>query len=204
LSHYAMASFPAESAGNLSDAHTSADSILPSLLSEPSPSGVRFNWLLPPFDGEPPPIQIRRRVISGLAVMAFFAVLSLLAFGRYEPVTLKAPPWLRLLGPILIAIALVVVRSVRLGRRWRWWAMAFCIALTLGYTANALVVDEDDPLVCMLYALTMVSTLSLPWEARWETVLGLTNMVAFTVAALTGVVESSDDGSSWRYSADSP
>ncbi len=128
--------------------------------------------------------------------MALLAAASSLVFGQYQPVTRTAPLWLQLFGPILTGISLVVMWFVRLGHRWRWCALAFCIALALSYTAIALLADEDDPLVCALYALTLVSTLSLPWEAGWQAVLGLVSMLAFTAAALAGTVES-DDTERW-------
>ena len=50
-------------------------------------------------------LAMRHRARPGivtLAAMALLAVVSAVAFGRYEPVTLKAPLWLRRLDLILI------------------------------------------------------------------------------------------------------
>jgi hypothetical protein len=134
--------------------------------------------------------RLRQLLLVGLAVLA--------AFGMAEHVfpilsgsarTLEPLPF-QIVNLILVSIAALGVPWI--GRNWRWWTLAFCITLTLSVTLAGIIVDEDDPVLMTLFVLVITSAVSIPWEAKWQGMLGLVALGSFSVSAMTGTVKQND------------
>jgi hypothetical protein len=60
-------------------------------------------------------------------------------------------------------------------------------------TAITIAADKDEP----LFVIVLTSATIIPWSVKWQSLVGVASLVAFTFASMIGVIESSG-GSSWR------
>jgi two-component system sensor histidine kinase/response regulator len=132
----------------------------------------------------------RSLLLLGLAVILGFVTVSFFTASWGEKIAL-APLPLRLFN-IAITLAAMAASCFISARRWRMWAMAFCLTLSASFTVDALVVDNDEPLFLALAVLVMVSALFLPWGARRQGWFGIASLAAFTIEVVCGKVEPND------------
>ena len=134
--------------------------------------------------------ELKRLLLIGLAVLAVFEV-ALRTFPIVSGHT-------RMPDPLVFQIfnlALIGVSAGGLpwmGRNWRWYTLSFCILLTVSVTIKGIVIDDDDPVQMALLVLVITSAVTVPWNAGWQAAVGLCAVGAFTVCAMTGVVEEND------------
>jgi two-component system sensor histidine kinase/response regulator len=134
--------------------------------------------------------KLRILLSLALGVMLLFVSICFFTATWDEKIAL-APFPLRLFNIMITLVVMTASFFVSL-RRWRFWAMTFCLALSTSFTVNALVVDNDEPLFLALAVLVMVTAVFLPWGARWQRWFGMSCLAAFTIEVLWGVVEPND------------
>ncbi len=143
-------------------------------------------------DSEADRPQLKRLLLSALGLVLLFEIVTFFRLDWYEAVPKPAPLLLRVLGLALTAAAVCAVLLMRSTRGWRWWALAFCIALVASNTLMAMAVEEDVPLLMALLVLTLASSVFLPWRVRWQGSLAVISMTACSGAALQGGIEPDD------------
>ncbi|MGB6088648.1 MAG: hypothetical protein WBG26_04080, partial [Candidatus Binataceae bacterium] len=134
--------------------------------------------------------QLKRLLLIGLAVLALFEGASWVFPILSGPAGIPDPIAFRIFNLTLVSVSALSVPWI--GSNWRWWTFAFCLTFTLSVTIAGLVVDEDDPVMLAMFVLVITSSLTIPWSARWQVSLGLLALCAFTVNAMTGVVQEND------------
>jgi PAS domain-containing protein len=141
-------------------------------------------------DDESSVVQLHRLFLIGLGVILVFVAISLFSSSWYEKVA-PGPLPLRVFNIAFTVAAIAASRLISL-RRWRLWAMAFCLTLVVSFTISALIVDDEESLFLALAVMVLVSAIFLPWGGRWQGWFAAANLVAFTVAALTGIIGPED------------
>ena len=134
--------------------------------------------------------QLKQLLLIGLAMLALFELAQQLFPIVSGPSRTSDP-----IGFMIFNLFLMSVSALGLpwlGRNWRWWTLFFCVILMLSLTIEGIVVDEDDPVLMGLLVLVITSAVVIPWSARWQASVGLIALVAFTISAMTGVVEEND------------
>ena len=134
--------------------------------------------------------QLKQLLLIGLAMLALFELAQQLFPIVSGPSRTSDP-----IGFMIFNLFLMSVSALGLpwlGRNWRWWTLFFCVILMLSLTIEGIVVDEDDPVLMGLLVLVITSAVVIPWSARWQASVGLIALGAFTISAMTGVVEEND------------
>jgi len=136
-------------------------------------------------------IDIRRLklvLLSGLAVLTVFGIASY-GFPNLSGAS-RIPLSFQIFNLVLVSFG--ALGLTRLGRYWRWWTLSFCIILIINLTIAGIAIDEDDPVLMALFALIITSAVTIPWNARWQSALGLAAFGSFSVSTMIGVVEEND------------
>jgi signal transduction histidine kinase/DNA-binding response OmpR family regulator len=134
--------------------------------------------------------QLKRLLMVGLAAIGLFEVLFEVFPILSGPSRKPDPIAFLVFDLALVSGSALGVRWI--GRNWRWWTLAFCIILMLSVTVAGLVTDEDDPVLMALLLLVVTTAVTIPWSAHWQASVGLIALGAFTINAMTGVVEEND------------
>jgi two-component system sensor histidine kinase/response regulator len=136
--------------------------------------------------------QLNVLLRTGLGVVFFFEVVTWLEVARFEPALLHLQRPFFVFDIVLVGTALCLTRLIWFERNWRAMTMAFCLILMASRTASTLVTNQDELLVLALFVLVLGTAVLVPWSVRWQGVFTLAGVIAFTIAALTGVVEPAD------------
>ncbi len=143
---------------------------------------------MPDGDSDLPRLRLLFRI--GLGLILLFSTITFFSINWYEVVA-PIPLPLRIFNIAITLAAIAATPFVSL-RRWRFWAMTFCLLLVISFTAAALLVDDEEPLFIALSVLVLVSAVILPWGGRWQAWFTAANVAAFTLAALTGIIHPED------------
>ena len=136
--------------------------------------------------------QLKKLLLIGLAVLALFEAASHV-FPILSGSSRTLPPLpFRIFHLILLGAAIGATSMMRIGRNWRWWTISFCVILVVSATMAGIIVDKDGLVLMALFVLIITSAVTTPWNALWQTSLGIVALGAFTVTALTGVVHEND------------
>ena len=135
---------------------------------------------------------LKRLFLSALGLYFLCAAASFFEVAWYEPSGRSAPLLLRSFDLILTVVAACATCLMQSSRGWRWWVMAYCVAVVAGSTALGIAVDEDEPVSMALFLLVLDSAVFVPWGTRWQGMLGLVSLAAFTVVSFEGLVEAQD------------
>jgi PAS domain S-box-containing protein len=141
---------------------------------------------------ESDPWKLNTLLRTGLGMVFFFEVATWLQAARFEHTLLHAEWPFFAFDIALVGAAFCLTYLKWFERNWRMVAMAFCLILIASRTMSAIAVNEDEPLVPALFVLVLGATALVPWSARWQGVLTLASLIAFTIATLDGVVESKE------------
>ena len=136
--------------------------------------------------------RLRRLLLPGLGLTLALEIASFFRFAWGEPAALPVPLVLRIFSIGLTCVGLSAIPLMRSARGWRWWVMAFCVALVIDRTMVAIAVNEDDPLLLTLFVVILGSALFVPWNVRWQGALALINLAAGTVLAAYGLIRPRD------------
>jgi PAS domain S-box-containing protein len=119
----------------------------------------------------------------------FFEIATWFETARFEQTLVRAEWPFFAFDIALVAVVLCVTYLKWFERNWRIVAMAFCFILIASRTMSAIAANRDEPLVLALFVLALGATVLVPWSVQWQSVLTLASLIAFTIAALDGVVE---------------
>ena len=111
--------------------------------------------------------RLQQLLFIGLAVLATFGVGLAGVSDLSGPARTPDPLRISDLQPDPIC-GIAALGVPWIGRNWRWWTLAFCVALMVSVTLTGIVVDEDDPVLITLFVLIITSAVSIPWEAKWQ------------------------------------
>src|SRR5579864_1325837 len=135
---------------------------------------------------------LKRLLLSAVGLYFLAASASFFEIASYESAGRSVPLLLRSSDLILTVAAACAIYLTRSARGWRWWVLAYCGAVVICSTAVGILVDEDEPVSMTLFLLVMDSAVFVPWNTRWQGMLGLVSLAAFTVVCFEGLVEPLD------------
>jgi hypothetical protein len=121
--------------------------------------------------------RLKQLLLIGLALIALFEMAAS-AFPVLSGDSPKPDP-IAFRTFILVLLSVSAISLPRIGRNWRWWTLSFCIILML----SATMLDKDEPVMMLLFVLIITSAVTIPWEARWQSSLGVIALGVFTIAA---------------------
>lgn len=144
------------------------------------------------YASESDPQKLKTLLRTGLGIVFFFEVATWFETVRFEHALLHAELPFFAFDLALVSAALGLTYFKWFERNWRMISMAFCLILIASRTLSALAVGDDEPLLLALFVLVLGTTVLVPWSVRWQGVLTLASLIAFTIAALDGVIEPDD------------
>jgi PAS domain S-box-containing protein len=119
--------------------------------------------------------QLRQLLAIASGIVLAFAIVSFFRI-RWIPLPLRV-------FNITLSLAAVYAASfLGFSRRWRWWAIGFCFALTASFTATSILKETDALLGIVVLVLTLMTALIVPWGGRCQAILALTSLSAFAVS----------------------
>ena len=121
--------------------------------------------------------RLKQLLLIGLALIALFEMAAS-AFPVLSGDSPKPDP-IAFRTFILVLLSVSAISLPWIGRNWRWWTLSFCIILML----SATMLDKDEPVMMLLFVLIITSAVTIPWEARWQSSLGVIALGVFTIAA---------------------
>ncbi len=130
--------------------------------------------------------KLRTLVRSALGAMLVFLTICLFNSRWYEVQPL-APLTLRLFNLVITLVAIAAVPRIST-RRWRWWALAYCIVLICDLLWQGVAIGDEEPLFVGLFVATLITAVILPWGGRWQLGLAAAGAIATTVAWALGLV----------------
>ncbi len=110
--------------------------------------------------------ELRRLFRTALSVMLAFAIATYFTNSWYEAIALS-PFSIRIFN---VAFTLVAIGGsfVVPARRWRFWAMAYCLIMVTSFTLAALRIHDEEPLFVMFLILLLDTSIVVPWGGRCQ------------------------------------
>ena len=139
---------------------------------------------MPDSDSDLP--KLRTLLWIALGVWLLFTTVCFFNAHWYEPGAL-APLPLRFFHIALTLAAIAAVPGVAI-RRWRWWAMGFCVTLAVTSLLQALMAGDEQPLFVALFILTLETAVILPWGVRWQVWFAVVGAMASAAAWACGII----------------
>jgi PAS domain S-box-containing protein len=103
------------------------------------------------------------------------------------------------LSPLSIRIFNIAFTLLAIGgsfvvsaRRWRFWAMAYCLIMVTSFTLAAVVIHDEEPLFVMFLILLLDTAIVVPWGGRYQGWLALISLGCFALIAAVGLIEKGD------------
>jgi len=136
--------------------------------------------------------QLNALLRTGLGIVLLFELGTWLKVARGEPALLHTERPFFIFDIALVGVGLCLTYIKWFKNCWRPVTMAFCLILLASRTLSTLAIDQDAPLLLALFVLALGAAVLVPWSARWQGLLSLAGLIAFTIAAMEGVVEPED------------
>ena len=136
--------------------------------------------------------QLKALLRAGLAGVLFFELATWWLVARFDPTRLHVEQPFILFDVALASTTLGLTCCEWFKRHWRAQTMAFCLVLITSRTFLTIAINEDEPLVLMLFVLVLGTAVLVPWGTRWQGVLTLAGMLAFAVAVIDEAIEPMD------------
>jgi two-component system sensor histidine kinase/response regulator len=134
--------------------------------------------------------ELRRLFRTALGVMLALTIATWFSNSWYEAIALS---------PLSIRIFNIAFTLLALGgsfvvstRRWRLWAMAYCLIMVTSFTLAALVIHDEEPLFVMFLILLLDTAIVVPWGGRYQGWLALISLGCFALIAALGLIEKGD------------
>jgi two-component system, sensor histidine kinase and response regulator len=134
--------------------------------------------------------QLRRLFRTALGVMLALTVATWFSNSWYEAIALS-PFSIRIFN-IAFTLAAIAGSFVVSARRWRFWAMAYCLIMVTSFTLAALMIHDEEPLFVMFLVLLLDTSIVVPWGGRCQGWLALVSMGCFVLIAAVGLVRKGD------------
>jgi len=143
---------------------------------------------LPDSDSSLP--KLRRLLLIALSVMLVLVVGTLFTNSWYDATPLSPLP-LRIFNIAFTLAAMAAIPFVS-KRRWRLWAMAYCLVMVVSFTTAGLMIHDEEPLFVASLIIMLDTALVLPWGGRRQCWLATANVAGFIVIAMSGLIAAGD------------
>ncbi|HVA80718.1 MAG TPA: response regulator [Candidatus Binataceae bacterium] len=131
--------------------------------------------------------QLKTLLRTGLGIIFLAESGRWLDVARFEPALLHTTRPFFVFDMALLGAALCLTYLKWFEHHWRAVAMALCLILMTSRTLSGIAINQDEQLMLSLFVLG--TALLVPWGMRWQAVIALAGLIAFTIAARTGIVE---------------
>ena len=128
----------------------------------------------------------------GLALLALFELLYLIEIWQFETRLLHIAAYFISFNIAIATAAFATTFTEWFERHWRGLTMACCLCVIVSRTLMGIAMDEDEPVLLVLYALVLGTAMLVPWSLRWELCLMASGIVSFTVVSLVGAIDLND------------
>jgi PAS domain S-box-containing protein len=126
------------------------------------------------------------------ALLALFELLYLVEIWQFETRLLRTAAYFISFDVALVLAAFSTTYIQWFQRHWRETTMAVCLAVIVSRTLMGIAMDEDEPVLLVLFALVVGTAMLVPWSLRWELWLMGAGLLSFTVVSFVGAVDLDD------------
>jgi two-component system, sensor histidine kinase and response regulator len=134
--------------------------------------------------------KLRRLFRIALGVMLVLSIATWFTNSWYEAIALSPLP-IRIFNIVFTFLA-IGGSFVVSARRWRLWAMAYCLIMVTSFTIAALVIHDEEPLFVMFLILLLDTAIVVPWGGRYQGWLALVSLGCFALIASVGLIDRGD------------
>src|SRR5215469_8986617 len=139
-----------------------------------------------PVDGQTSPIRL------ALGLLVLFELLYLIEIWKFETRSLGIATYFIFVDVALAAAGFSASYTAWFERHWRAITLAVCLGVIVCRTAMGIAMDEDEPVLLILYALVLGTAVLVPWDLRWELCLMGAGLASFTLVSFIGAVDLED------------
>ena len=141
---------------------------------------------------EPADGRTSRPIRIALALLALFELLYLVETWQFETRLLRIAAYFICFDIALAAAAFGTTYTRWFERHWRAMTLAVCLCVIVSRTMMGIAMDEDEPVLLMLFALVLGTAMLVPWSLRWELWVMGAGLLSFTVASFVGAMDLDD------------
>ena len=125
----------------------------------------------------------------GVALLGLFELLYLAEIRLFETKNLHTAALFISFDIAIAAAAYGATYTEWFERHWRAMTMVLCLCVIVSRTAMGIAMDEDEPVLMLLYVLVVGTAMLVPWSLRWELWLMGAGLASFTVVSFVGAID---------------